>query len=305
VSPPPHTGRVPTPDMHVEDTSFPEQALPHATCRSQALIDSILTTEGVGMLDQARFGGVARLYGEAALASLAKAHVAVVGVGGVGSWTVEALSRSGVGSLTMIDLDEVCVSNTNRQSHALASTVGRTKVEVLQERVLAIHPTCTVHTHTSFFTPKTADSLLEPTYDVVVDAIDQPKNKALLIARCAERGIHVVCVGAAGGRQDPTAIQTGDLAQSSSDALLRRVRKILRREHGFAPANEGPWGITSIYSMETPVFPDGEGDICDDPTASESPLRMGCATGYGAACHVTGAFGFVAAGAAIDRIVLP
>lgn len=115
--------------------------------------------------------------------------------------------------------------------------------------------------------------------------------------------MRVVCVGAAGGRQDPTTIQTGDLAQSSSDALLRRVRKILRREHDFPQTSLGPWDVSSVYSMETPVFPDGEGDICDDPTASESPLRMGCATGYGAACHVTGAFGFVAAGAAIDWIV--
>lgn len=257
------------------------------------------------MGDEARFGGVARLYGGSALERLAQAHVAVIGVGGVGSWTVEALARSGVGHLTLIDLDEVCVSNTNRQSHTLISTVGRSKVEVLRERALAIHPECQIHTHTAFFTPKTADELLQPAYQVVVDAIDQPKNKALLLSECRERGVHVICVGAAGGRQDATAIQMGDLAQSSSDALLRRVRKILRREHGFPPASDGPWDITSVYSMESPVFPDGQGDICDDPTASEAPLRMGCATGYGAACHVTGSFGFVAAGAAITAILGP
>lgn len=268
-----------------------------------ALADPFHPLGEVIMLDQARFGGIARLYGEEALTKLSQAHVAVIGVGGVGSWTAEALARSGVGCLTLIDLDEVCVSNANRQIHTLDSTIGHAKVEVLRERIHAIHPACTVYAHTAFFTPKTAPELLQPTYDVIVDAIDQPRNKALLIARCLERQSHVVCVGAAGGRQDPTQIQTQDLAQTSSDALLRRVRKLLRREHGFPPAAEGVWGVTAVYSMEPPVFPDGEGEVCDDPTASESPLRMGCATGYGAACHVTGAFGFVAAGAAIERIV--
>ena len=255
------------------------------------------------MHDEARFGGVARLYGDAAVERLAMAHAAVVGVGGVGSWTVEALARSGVGSLTLIDLDEVCVSNTNRQSHTLASTVGRLKVEVLKDRIQAIQPACHVTVHEDFFTAKTADRLLESPYDVVVDAIDQPRNKALLIAGCLQRGQHVVCVGAAGGRRDPTALRISDLAKSQSDALLRQVRKILRREHGFPPASQGPWGVTSVYSTETPVFPDGTGDICQDPNTSGAPLRMGCATGYGAACHVTGSFGFAAAGAAIDGMI--
>ena len=257
------------------------------------------------MGDEARFGGITRLYGRSALERLAQAHVAIIGVGGVGSWTVEALARSGVGRLTLVDLDDVCVSNTNRQSHTLISTVGRSKVDVLKERIIAIHPECQVDTQTTFFTPKTSDALLQPDYQVVVDAIDQPKNKALLLSECRDRGVHVICVGAAGGRQDATAIQVGDLAKSKSDALLKRVRKILRREYAFPPAHDGPWGITSIYSTEPPVFPDGQGDICDDPTVSEAPLRMGCATGYGAACHVTGTFGFVAAGATIDAILTP
>ncbi len=247
-----------------------------------------------------RFQGIGRLYGDPALERLGRAHVAVVGVGGVGSWTVEALARSGVGRLTLIDLDEVCISNTNRQLHALTDTVGRPKIEVLAERVRAIAPSCEVHTELAFLTPRSAERLLHTDLDHVVDAIDSPRNKVAMILECQAREIPLVVVGGAGGRRDPTRVRTDDLVRTSGDGLLRRVRKILRREHGF-PRSSAPWGVPAIYSAEPPLYPDGEGGVCSRP-GPDSPRTLTCVNGYGAASFVTGTFGFAAAAAVIDRL---
>src|SRR4051812_22011198 len=167
-----------------------------------------------------RFGGVGRLFGRAALDRLRVAHVAVIGVGGVGSWAVEGLARSGIGALTLVDLDDVCLTNVNRQLPALDGAIGRPKVAVLAERVRLINPACHVAVMTEFFTASSAARLLEPRFDFVVDAIDRMTPKALLIAGARESGAQVVTVGSAGGKRDLTQIRAGDLGAASNDELL-------------------------------------------------------------------------------------
>ncbi len=248
-----------------------------------------------------RFGGIARLFGKPAMGRLSAAHVCVVGVGGVGSWTVEALARSGVGRLTLIDLDEVCVTNINRQLPALGDTVGRAKVDVLAERVRLINPECRVEAEQEFFTAATADRFLSREFDWVVDAIDVLSNKCLLIAACVQRGIPVLTVGGAGGKQDGSAVRVDDLALSGQDPLLKVVRRELRQNHGFSREQGRPFGVPCVYSPETPAYPWSSGAVCDVPEPGGT-LAMDCASGFGAATFVTGVFGFVAAGEVVRRI---
>lgn len=249
----------------------------------------------------ARFGGLGRLFGAAALPRLHAAHVTIVGVGGVGSWVVEALARSGIGALTLVDLDDVCVTNTNRQLHALADTVGRPKVAVLAERVRAINPECRVTERAEFFTAQSAGRLLAERCDWLVDAIDGMSNKALLLASCVERGQPVLSIGGAGGRRDATRIRVGDLGESQGDELLRQVRKKLRRDHGFARGEGNAYGIPCVYSNEKPVFPWTDGTCATEPEPGSS-LKLDCASGFGTGVFVTGAFGFAAAGEVVRRI---
>jgi len=250
----------------------------------------------------ARFGGILRLFGTAGQQRLRRAHVCIVGIGGVGSWAVEALARSGIGTLTLVDLDDVCISNVNRQLHAVTGEFGKPKVEVMAARAHLIHPEGIVHARHQLFTATTAESLLAPNYDCVLDAIDTKTMKALLIARCAERKLPIVTVGGAGGRRDPTAIRVVDLARASHDGLLSNVRKILRTEHGFPRDPQQNFGVHCVYSPEPQVFPASDGTIA---TAAEpgTRRRLDCRTGYGTATFVTGAFGFAAAAEVVRQIV--
>ncbi|MBP6508327.1 MAG: tRNA threonylcarbamoyladenosine dehydratase [Opitutaceae bacterium] len=248
-----------------------------------------------------RFGGLARLYGTAALPRLQAAHVCVVGVGGVGSWVVEGLARSGIGAITMIDLDEVCVTNVNRQLPALDGNIGRPKVEALAERVRLINPACRVTGVPEFFTVASAERLLAVRYDWVVDCIDLMSHKAHLIAECTQRGLRVATVGAAGGRREATRIKVSDLGDSHGDELLRQVRKKLRRDYGFAKGEGNHYGIPCVSSQEQPVFPWADGTCAAEPEAG-SNLRLDCATGFGTAVFITGAFGFAAAGEVVRQI---
>jgi tRNA threonylcarbamoyladenosine dehydratase len=250
---------------------------------------------------EARFGGILRLYGSAGQDRLHAAHVCVVGIGGVGSWAVEALARSGVDQLTLVDLDDVCISNVNRQLHAVTGTFGQPKVEAMAARVKLINPDCVVHAEQSLFTATTAENLLAPAYDAVLDAIDQTAMKALLIARCRQKNITIVTTGGAGGRRDPTALRVADLAHTTHDGLLQNVRKLLRTEHNFPRDPKQPFGVDCVYSPELQVFPAKDGTICATPEPGER-LRLDCRSGYGTACFVTGAFGFAAAAQVVKRI---
>lgn len=256
-----------------------------------------------------RFAGLARLYGRDGLERLRHAHVAVIGLGGVGSWTVEALARSGIGTLTLVDLDEVCLSNVNRQLPALDGTIGRFKAEVLAERVTAIHPGAVVHPRIEFFTEASADRLLTPRFDAVIDAIDAVANKCRLLAACRSRNLPVFACGGAGGRRDPTRLRTADLADASHDRLLAEVRRQLRRDHGF-PGPGQPMGIDCVFSPEPRIVPRRDGTVCaadeappTDPDETGAPgetaRRLNCDWGYGSATFVTGAFGFAAAAWAV------
>lgn len=245
-----------------------------------------------------RFGGVARLFGREGLDRLRAAHVAVVGVGGVGSWTVEGLARSGVGALTLIDLDDVCVTNVNRQLPALDGQIGRPKVAVLAERVRLINPEGKVEAVTEFFTEASTAKLLEGEFDFVVDAIDNMTNKARLIAACRDRGLRCLTVGAAGGRRDSMQVRVGDLGDAENDLLLRQVRKKLRRDFGFSPgATRGrmEFGVRCVWSGERPVFPWADG-TCQSRPEPGSNLTLDCESGFGTAVFVTGAVGLAAAG---------
>ncbi|HET7536529.1 MAG TPA: tRNA threonylcarbamoyladenosine dehydratase [Candidatus Didemnitutus sp.] len=253
---------------------------------------------------QQRFGGLGRLYGTAALPRLAVAHVAVVGVGGVGSWVVEALARSGVGALTLIDLDDVCITNVNRQLPALDGNIGRSKVGALTERVRAINPGCRVTERAEYFTAKSAEELLAPQFDWVVDAIDSMSNKALLIASCVRLGRPVLTIGGAGGRRDATRIRVGDLGESQGDDLLRLVRKKLRRDHGFAHGEGNVYGVPCVFSNERPIYPWANGTCSIEPEPGTN-LKLDCASGFGTGVFVTGVFGFAAAGEVVRRIAQP
>lgn len=239
---------------------------------------------------QTRFGGIERLYSKDGLQRLLAASVCVVGVGGVGSWAAEALARSGIGRITLVDLDDVCVSNVNRQLHALDSSAGRPKVEVMAERIRAIHPCCDVHPVCEFFNEATADKILKGRFDWVIDAIDQVGNKCRLIAACHQRQIPIISAGGAGGRRDPSRVRIADLAEVTHDNLMRRTRKTLREDFGFPTGPKRAMGVPCVYSSEPPIVPEcGAG-------------RITCDTGYGTAAFVTGTFGFVAAAHVVSAI---
>lgn len=248
-----------------------------------------------------RFGGIARLFGRAGLERLRRAHVCVVGIGGVGSWAVEALARSGIGTLTLVDLDDICVTNVNRQIHALDATVGRSKVEVMAERARAIHPGAQVNPVHAFFNEASAARILEPRYDYVLDAIDNPAKKALLISACRERCLPVFVVGGAGGRADPLGLRIDDLARSTHDRLLVSVRSALRKDYGFPSGERRKFGVECVFSPEPVLFPQSDGTVCN-VREEGSTLRLDCENGYGTASFVTGTFGLAAAGHIVRRI---
>ena len=249
---------------------------------------------------EARFGGIVRLFGKAGAERLRQAHVCVIGLGGVGSWAVEALARSGLGQITLVDLDDVCISNVNRQLHALDGTFGQPKVEVMAQRVRAINPECKVHCRQEFFLKSNAEAILSPGFDYVLDCIDSPSKKCLLIALCRQKGTPVLATGGAAGRSDPTAIEIADFAFTSHDRLLEEVRSKLRSRHGF-PRRDQPFGVECVFSRETVVYPKKDGSVCSQPDDA-TDLRLDCNSGLGTASFVTGTFGFVAAARIVQKI---
>jgi tRNA A37 threonylcarbamoyladenosine dehydratase len=244
-----------------------------------------------------RFGGIARLYGAPALERFRGAHVCVVGVGGVGSWIVEALARSAIGQLTLIDLDNVAESNINRQIQALSGTVGQAKIHALAERIAQINPFCVVHQVEDFVTPENLDAMLGAgKFDYVVDAIDSVKAKAAMIAHCRRHAIPLVIIGSAGGQTDPTQIAVRDLARTEQEPLLKKVRRLLRSDYGFPRGEKTKFHVDAVFSMEPLKYPDA---ACEVDAAGITGLN--CA-GFGSAMVVTATFGMVAAGHVLRQL---
>ena len=249
-----------------------------------------------------RFGGIARLYGAAGLARFCAAHVCVVGVGGVGSWVVEALARSAIGHLTLIDLDNLAESNVNRQIHALTDTLGMAKVTALAQRIAQINPTCQVTQVEDFLTADNLESMIgDRHYDFIIDAIDDVRAKTALIAYCRLNKLRLLTSGGAGGQIDPTRVEVRDLCRTEQEPLLAKVRKRLRAEHGFPRGTRNKFGIDAVFSTEPLRFPEaasgdglaGEAMVdADQDAAGISGLN--CA-GFGSTVVVTAVFGLVAA----------
>lgn len=249
-----------------------------------------------------RFGGVDRLYGSGALARAAAAHVVVIGIGGVGSWAAEALARSGIGRLTLIDLDHVAESNMNRQIHALESTLGAAKVLAMRERIAAINPACEVVCVEEFIDEHNITSIV-PFADAVIDAIDNVRAKAALIAHCRRAGIRIVTTGGAGGRTDPTRTEVIDLSRTVQDALASKVRARLRKEYGFSRDQKQKFGVECVFSQE-PIRRPATADSCEAPVDGDFDGTAGLAcAGYGSSVAVTAAFGFAAAARVLAGIL--
>lgn len=243
---------------------------------------------------QRRFGGIARLYGDQALAALSVARVCVIGVGGVGSWAVEALARSGVGQLTMIDMDHVVESNINRQLPALERELGRAKTAVLAERIEQINPGCRITAIDDFVTVENAAERVGAEFDWVIDCIDSFRVKAAVIALCRRRRQPVITAGAAGGQRDATRVRISDLRKTEQDPLLARTRKLLRRSYDFPTNPKRRFGVPCVWSDEPQRPPQGQ---C--PSDTDSSLN--CA-GYGACMPVTATFGLAAAGYVVEQL---
>ncbi|WP_111979120.1 tRNA cyclic N6-threonylcarbamoyladenosine(37) synthase TcdA [Algibacillus agarilyticus] len=252
-----------------------------------------------------RFGGTQRLYGVQGTQKLVNAHIAVVGMGGVGSWIVEALARTAIGTLTLFDLDDICVSNTNRQIHAHTGNYGQCKVQAMTDRVKLINPDCKVNQVDDFVTPENVRELFTLKFDYVIDATDSVKAKAAMIAWCKRNKVKMITIGGAGGQIDPTQIKVGDLAKTIQDPLLAKVRNFLRREYNFTQNPKRKFGIEAIYSTEQLKYPSGDGEVCLQKPAVEAegaPAKLDCATGFGASTVVTATFGFFAASRVINKI---
>lgn len=257
-----------------------------------------------------RFGGIARLYGAAAFARFRSAHVCVIGVGGVGSWIVEALARSGIGRITMIDLDHVAESNINRQIHAMSNTVGIAKVDAMAQRIAQINPSCVVAGIDEFITADNIPELIGGReFDYIVDAIDDARAKIALIAWCRAKRVPLVTIGSAGGQTDPTRIAVCDLSRTEQEPLLAKVRKRLRQQHGFPRGVKNKFGIDAIYSTEPLTLPKEAG--CDLPDTSgdgtltdprpDGVTGLNCA-GFGSSVVVTASFGLIAAAHVLRKL---
>lgn len=252
---------------------------------------------------EARFGGIVRLYGNSGLSLLRSARIAVVGIGGVGSWAAEALTRSGVGTIILMDMDDLCITNTNRQIHALASTIGQSKTETMATRIREINPEAEVIPISNFYTASNAEKLLSAEPDVIIDAIDSLIPKAHLIASCYRSKQPLVTCGGAGGRINPARIEIDDLSRTRGDPLLSSLRYRLKKDYALPLGEKArKLKIPCVFSQETPVYPtcDGTTSCTRDP---EFQGKMGCDAGFGSVTHITGTFGFFAASAAIQMLL--
>ena len=255
---------------------------------------SILAPEAGAIDFERRFGGIGRLYGTAALARFRTAHVCVVGVGGVGSWAVEALARSAIGRLTLIDLDNVAESNVNRQIQAMSGTIGQAKISALADRIAQINPFCEVTQVEEFIEPDNLAQLIGGRgFDYVIDAIDSARAKAALVAFCRDAALPLILIGSAGGQTDPTQIAVRDLSKTEQEPLLKKVRKLLRTQYGYPRGIKNKFNVDAVFSMEPLQYPD-TGEACSvDGDERNGVTGLNCA-GFGSGMVVTASFGMVA-----------
>lgn len=247
-----------------------------------------------------RFEGIRRLYGDQGLALIQSLHICVVGIGGVGSWVVEALVRSGVGELTLVDYDTIAISNTNRQIHAMTSTVEQKKIQVIAERCRDINPAIKLNLIDDFITLDNMADILERGYHYVVDAIDSIKFKAGIINHCKRNKIPIITTGGAGGLTDATMIEIVDLSKTYNDALAAKVRSRLRDEYGFTRNTKKSFGIDCVFSRQQPVYPKEDGTVSHAKPGIHG-VSLDCRFGYGTATHVTASFGFMAASRVLQK----
>jgi tRNA A37 threonylcarbamoyladenosine dehydratase len=289
------------------DTQAPKSAAEMISVTTDPITrtDGPADLESDSRIDYARrFGGISRLYGAEGLARFQRTHVCVIGVGGVGSWVVEALARSAIGHISMIDLDNLAESNVNRQIHALTETLGMAKVQALAQRIAQINPLCKVEQVEDFITEDNIEHLIgtrKP--DFIIDAIDNVRAKTALIAYCRTHQLRLVTIGSAGGQIDPTQITVRDLCRTEQEPLLAKVRKRLRSEHGFSRGTKNKFGIDAVFSTEPLRFPESSvAALATDPADTGSMATktangitgLNCA-GFGSAVVVTATFGLVAA----------
>jgi len=258
---------------------------------------------------QRRFGGLVRLFGPNAYVALRQAHVAVVGIGGVGSWAAEALARHGVGALTLIDLDHVAESNINRQVHALSDTLGQAKVEAMAARIYGINPACHVHLVDDFLTPENVSEVLPATLDVVIDCTDQMNAKVAMVLQARSRKQYLIVCGGAGGKTDLLSMRVGDLSEATHDALLARLRNILRKQHGYPrasteagkPRKRVPkMGVRVLWLDQPTILPEAWQEA---QTRSDVSLQGLSCAGYGSSVTVTASMGLAAAAEAVNKII--
>jgi tRNA A37 threonylcarbamoyladenosine dehydratase len=254
-----------------------------------------------------RFDRIGRLYGDAKMKKLMDAHVMVIGLGGVGSYAAEMIVRSGIGKMTIVDFDEVCVTNVNRQLHAMQGMVGKQKALALEERFKKINPKAEIVPITKFYNYESSEELLAMKPDYIIDAIDSVTSKAHLLNACIERGIKVVCCSGSAGKMDPTLIRIADLSETRIDPLARMMRKILRGKYEFP--RKGKMGIPTVYSTEAITGPfdlhydGGQGFRCVCPQGDNPYFQ--CENRnviHGSAGFVTGSFGFAASSVVVRDI---
>ncbi len=237
-----------------------------------------------------RFAGVAKIYGDTAFEHYERSHVVVIGIGGVGSWAVEALARTGIGELTLVDMDVVAASNINRQLPAMSSTLGHEKIEVMAERCRSINPRMKINLIDDYLTPDNVQQLLPPSADLILDCIDDVKAKLALMLHCRFNKIPLIVSGGAGGKLDPLKIRVADLSKTEQDPMLAKLRAQLRSK-GICKKPKDKFGITCIYSIDNPF---SSADVC--PSAG---LRCG---GYGSAVVVTSSFAMVAVAEVLKKL---
>lgn len=250
-----------------------------------------------------RFGGTQRIYGVQQTQQLQDAHFCVIGIGGVGSWAAECLARTAVGEITLIDLDDICVTNTNRQIHALDSTIGVAKVEEMARRIMSINPQCKVNIIEDFVTPENVANYVTKEMHYVIDAIDSIPAKAALIAHCKRAKIKIITTGGAGGQVDPTLINVADLSKTIQDPLAAKLRSELRRKYRFSTNPKRRFAIECVFSTEQLCYPQPDGSVSKNKGITQGGGKLDCSSGFGASVAVTATFGFIAASRAINKFL--